>query len=128
MKIVSLLLFAILIAGCTQAQTQVNNNTTAAFNDNTTAQASENHIVTIKDFAFNPQVLTIKLGDSVTWVNEDSSLHIVASNPHPTHTDLPGLIGDVAPGANYTFTFSIAGTWGYHCHVHPAMTGTVIVE
>ena len=83
----------------------------------------------ISGFAFVPQTMTIKKGESVTWMNEDSALHDVASNPHPTHTDLPGLrSGTLQKGQSYTFRFDQAGNWGYHCHLHPSMTGTVVVE
>ena len=89
---------------------------------------AKTYTVTIKNFAFSPQTLTINKGDTVIWVNEDSAPHQIASNPHPTHTDLPGLVsGSLSTGQSYSFTFDKAGTFGYHCHIHPSMTGTIIV-
>jgi len=86
-------------------------------------------VVNIAGFAFSPAVVKIKVGDTVKWINDDSAPHQVASNPHPVHTDLPGLESDVlSKGGSYSFTFDKAGTWGYHCHIHPMMTGTVVVE
>lgn len=85
--------------------------------------------VDISGFAFSPAQITIKVGDTVTWTNKDDAPHKVASNPHPTHTDLPGLVSDIlAKGDTYSYTFEKAGTFGYHCHLHPNMTGTIIVE
>jgi len=85
--------------------------------------------IIIKNFAFNPSELTIKAGTTVTWVNQDSAPHMVASDPHPAHTDLPGLVsGTLAQGQTYSFTFDKPGTFGYHCHIHPSMTGRIIVE
>jgi len=113
------LLFAVLVgillvAGCTQSS------------GNPPVATKE---VKISNFAFVPQAITIKAGDTVTWTNEDSVPHDVASNPHPTHTDLPGLrSGELQKGQSYNFTFTQAGTWGYHCHLHPSMAGTVVVE
>ena len=84
--------------------------------------------ITIKNFAFDPPVITVKSGTTVTWTNEDASVHQVASDPHPTHTDLPGLVSDpFSQGQTYSFTFTTVGTFGYHCHIHPSMTGKVIV-
>ena len=85
--------------------------------------------VNISEFAFAPTVIKIKIGDTVKWTNNDEAPHKVASNPHPSHTDLPGLVSEgLFKGESYSFTFNKAGTFGYHCHFHPAMIGTVIVE
>ena len=83
----------------------------------------------ISNFAFVPAVIKIKVGDTVVWTNNDAAPHQVASNPHPTHTDLPGLLsGVLSNGQSYSYTFDKAGTWGYHCHIHPSMAGTVVVQ
>ncbi len=108
-----MLVGALLVAGCTQPAS--------------TPPTATNQ-VNISGFAFVPQTITIKKGDTVTWTNEDSTPHIVASNPHPTHTDLPGLVSPtLQKGQSYSFKFDRSGSWGYHCHIHPSMTGTVIV-
>jgi plastocyanin len=97
-------------------------------NPNTPSGAVATDKVTIKNFAFDPPIITVKSGTTVTWTNEDAAAHQVASDPHPTHTDLPGLISDpFAQGQTYSFTFTKVGTFGYHCHIHPSMTGKVIV-
>ena len=112
-----LLALIVFSAGCAQ-QTQTEK----------TAETTAN-VITIRGFAFNPPALTIKAGTTVTWVNEDSAPHIIASDPHPTHTDLPGLVsGELSGGQNYSFIFNETGTFTYHCHVHPSMKGTIIVE
>ena len=85
--------------------------------------------VNISNFSFAPVVINLKVGDTVTWTNNDAAPHQIASNPHPTHTDLPGLLsGVLSNGQSYSYTFDKAGTWGYHCHIHPSMTGTVVVQ
>ncbi len=93
------------------------------------AQPSSENDVTIKDYAFSPQTLTVKKGAAVTWTNLDSVPHQAASDPHPAHTDLPSLVsGDLGKGQKYSFTFEKTGTFGYHCHIHPYMKGTIVVE
>jgi plastocyanin len=85
--------------------------------------------VLIRNFAFEPATLTIPPGTTVIWTNEDSVPHKVASDPHPAHTDLPELVSEtISQGDSYRFTFTKAGTYGYHCDLHPSMTGTILVE
>ena len=85
--------------------------------------------VAIQDGKFEPETIKVKVGDTVTWTNEDSRSHIVASDPHPIHTDLSALESDnLSPGERYTFTFTEKGEFTYHCHLHPGVKGAVIVE
>jgi plastocyanin len=97
--------------------------------NNVEKSAPKTVTIDISGFNFSPSVVKIKAGDTVRWVNNDDAPHKVASNPHPAHTDLPGLIsGDLFKGDSYSFTFDKVGTWSYHCHLHPSMSGVVIVE
>ncbi|MBI1960938.1 MAG: hypothetical protein HYS43_01560 [Candidatus Liptonbacteria bacterium] len=94
--------------------------------------------------AFSPQTVTIRKGGSVTWTNAGTASVWPASAMHPTHTVYPGsdikkcgtaeagAIFDacrgISTGQTYTFTFPAPGTWKYHNHLNPSMTGTVVVE
>ena len=77
--------------------------------------------VEIKNFAFEPKTVTIKVGQIVTWTNQDSAAHTVVGD---------GGIdsGDLSKGKSYSKTFDTEGTFDYHCSIHPQMTGQVIVE
>ncbi len=80
--------------------------------------------VEIKDYAFNPATITVKVGTKVTWTNQDSMRHdVVATNPS---SDAPSseLFGR---GESYSFTFNKTGTYDYYCTPHPYMKGKVIV-
>lgn len=79
---------------------------------------------------FVPSSVTIKAGGTVTWTNKDTDPFWVASNPHPTHTDYPGFdaLKNIPTNGTYSFTFTKSGTWGYHNHLNPSQTGTVIVQ
>ncbi|MFH0836111.1 MAG: plastocyanin/azurin family copper-binding protein [Candidatus Micrarchaeota archaeon] len=84
--------------------------------------------VSIKNFKFNPQVITIKLGGTVTWTNNEGLEHVVASDPYPSSTILPKLVSQrLNQGDSFSFTFHETGSFGYHCRVHPEMKGTVKV-
>lgn len=79
--------------------------------------------VTIQNFAFSPADISVKVGTKVTWTNNDSTTHTVTENDGQTGPDS----GDLNPGSSYSFTFSKAGTYHYHCTLHPQMVGTVTV-
>ena len=80
--------------------------------------------VTIENYKFSPMSIKVKIGDTVTWTNNDSVHHSVIADT--TSSDAPNgpLIGK---GETYKFTFKKAGTYTYHCGPHPYMHGTVVV-
>ena len=78
--------------------------------------------VTIKDFAFSPETLTVSIGTTVTWTNEDSVSHII--NERRLIFDS----GMLARGKSYSFTFNEAGNFEYYCTIHPTMVGHIIVK
>jgi len=77
---------------------------------------------------FDPNVVNIAVGDTVTWTNNDKVGHTTTSG-QPTDNQT-GTVWDsslVAAGKSYSFTFQTAGDYKYFCMVHPWMTGEVIV-
>jgi plastocyanin len=79
--------------------------------------------VTMEGIAFNPAEVTISVGDTVTWTNEDSVGHDVTGDDFKS-----GAAGGLAQGDTFEHTFEKAGTFDYVCTVHPGMEGTVKVE
>ena len=74
------------------------------------------------DRAYTPDDLNVPVGTTVTWMNTDSL-------PHTSTSNAPGWnSGTVAPGGQFSFAFQTAGTFPYHCMIHPGMVGTVIVR
>lgn len=81
--------------------------------------------VTISDFNFTPGTIKVKTGDTVIWTNQDTTSHTVTADAKSSDApDGP----QIAKGETYSFTFKKAGTYTYHCSLHPHMRGTVIVE
>lgn len=78
--------------------------------------------VDIRGFAFNPSVLNIKAGTTVTWVNNDSVAHTLTTD---SGIALHPLV--LSPGQSFSMTFTSAGTTTYHCSIHTSMTGSVVV-
>lgn len=76
--------------------------------------------VSIAGSAYNPASASVAVGGSITWTNADSFPHTV------TFDDVD--CGRLAGGATATRTFETAGTFNYHCEIHPSMRGTVTVQ
>ncbi|MDD1657074.1 MAG: plastocyanin/azurin family copper-binding protein [Methanomicrobiales archaeon] len=84
--------------------------------------------VEIQNFAFVPANLAVTRGTSVTWVNQDSASHTVVSDAFgQTAQGAYFRSNSLSKGSVYSFTFADAGTYQYHCGVHPSMRGTVTV-
>jgi plastocyanin len=72
--------------------------------------------------AFTPGELSVTAGTTVTWTNTDTVSHTSTSNAAGWNS------GTLAPGRQFSFAFQTAGTFPYHCAIHPGMVGTVIVR
>jgi plastocyanin len=89
--------------------------------------------VTIANGRVTPSSVTISLGQSVTFVNQDGRTRNISSDPHPEHTQCPALtIGNLANGqTRLSSALTVARTCGYHDHDDPdnlLMKGTVIIQ
>jgi plastocyanin len=78
--------------------------------------------VNIDNFTFAPQRITVEVGTTVTWHNEDDIPHTVASSAKLFKSKV------LDTGEKFSFTFTTAGLYEYFCGLHPHMTGTVVVE
>jgi plastocyanin len=78
--------------------------------------------IEIKDFAFNPQTITVKSGEKITWTNRDEEPHTVVS-VEKQFKKSSALDTD----QTFTITAGAPGTYTYFCSVHPKMTGTIVV-
>ena len=84
-------------------------------------------VVTVDKMKYQQPEVTIKPGQTVTWINAEAMPHNVAFNA--------GVVGDDKMAApmmkkdqSYSITFNESGTYDYHCTPHPFMKGKVIVE
>ena len=78
--------------------------------------------LTIQNMAFSPSVVTIKKGDTIVWTNKDKVVHTVTGNNGGFSSS------NIAVNGTYSFKFSTAGTFSYHCSIHPIMTGKIVVQ
>lgn len=117
---IALLFVLVLGVGCSSAQPT---DTSSGGNAATPVNSATANTVTIQGSSFSPSTITVAKGDTVTWVNNDTYTHHVAS-------DTAGAfdLGDQSNGASSSHTFDKTGTFKYHCTIHTSMKGTVIVK
>ncbi len=85
--------------------------------------------ITYGDNGFSPATITVKSGTTVTIKNNSSHGLQFDSDPHPAHTDDEELnVNSVPEGGSETFVVKRTGTFGYHNHLNPSDTGTIVVE
>ena len=86
------------------------------------AQPGAGPIVKIDNFTFGPATLTVPVGATVTWVNQDDIPHQVVANDHGFKSRV------MDTDDRFSFTFAKPGEYGYFCSLHPHMVGKVIVR
>ena len=106
---------------------------------NSSSSASNATTVYIVNFAYSPADISVPVGTTVTWVNQDSVGHTVtegdpnspkAANLRAFDSSEEALTGKVAlmgPGESWSYTFTALGTYEYYCIVHPYMIGYITV-
>jgi plastocyanin len=92
------------------------------------APAAQARVTIVSDAAtigaFTPPSVTASVGQTVAWVFQDTNPHTVTADDDSFTSPKSGL----ANGKTYSHTFDKAGTYTYHCFIHPQMLGTVVVR
>jgi plastocyanin len=78
--------------------------------------------VGIENFTFTPGDVTAAVGETITWTNADSAPHTATLDDDSCSTD------NIAQGASAGLVFDAAGTYPYHCKIHPNMHGTITIQ
>ena len=73
-------------------------------------------------YFFGPATTYVNVGGAVTWTNGTDASHTVTSD---SGSELAS--STIAAGATFSHTFATAGTFSYHCTIHPYMTAKVVV-
>jgi len=127
-------LVVLVAAGCGGGGGSSSSSSSTPAATTSTAGGGATATVAIQNFAFTPQKITVKVGDIVTWTNNDSAPHSVTSatslDTSATTTSMFDS-GQFGQGQTFSFTFTKAGTYFYECTIHasqPAMHGEVIVQ
>ena len=82
-----------------------------------------------QSLSFDPKTITVVIGvnNTVEWTNDDTVVHTVTSVSVPTGAQSFNE-GSLSPGATFSVTLTMPGTYTYHCSIHSWMTGTIIVK
>ena len=90
---------------------------------------------TLTDTAYSPNPIQAKVGQTVVWTNDDSVFHTVTSGTvgaadvgKAFDSGLAGPTALTAKGKTFEYKFDAAGEFPYHCTLHPAMVGKVVVS
>ena len=83
---------------------------------------SSSAIISIRDFAFSPQTVTVQAGATVTWKNLDDEPHTVRGSDAQIRSDA------LDQDESYSVKFDKPGTYKYGCSIHPKMSGTIVVQ
>lgn len=111
-----------LLAGCGSGSGSSSGVTTAAAVS--TVPPGRAVQIVMRSLAFNPPVVQAKVGQTVTWINEDNAPHNVTYVSGPSfRSSRPKL----RPGSRFSLTVHQAGTIHYYCSIHPWMTATIVV-
>jgi plastocyanin len=116
---------ALAAAGCGSSNSSsTSTGSSSSASTSTAAAASSGGGVTIKmqNIAFDPKAVTVKVGQKVTWTNEDTVDHNVTSQSGETIKS-----DNFGKGGTFSFTPKKAGTIKYVCTIHPGMTATLTV-
>ena len=93
-----------------------------AFAADPAMKAAAPAIVVISGYEYNPSVLTIAPGTTVTWVNEDETPHTVTENGKIFRS------AALDTGDRFSYTFAQSGEFTYYCTLHPMMVGKIVVK
>jgi plastocyanin len=112
---------ALVAAGCGSSSKKTTANPPPAASS---TQPSSGGTVTVdmKNIAFSPNSVTVKVGQTVKWVNQDTVAHNVTAQSGAFKST------NFGPGGSFTFKATKPGTFGYVCTIHPGMNGTLIVK
>jgi plastocyanin len=124
--VAGLFVLALLVAACSSddnggATASTGGSTAATGSTAETGGGGGGTTITIANFAFDPNTITVSGPTEVTVTNNDSAAHTFTA-------DDGSFDVQVDPGATETVTVDVSASTGFHCSFHPQMTGTVEVS
>lgn len=90
-------------------------------------EISSELLIGMKDSRFEPDIVTVSRGTTITWFNEDSIIHTIAGGKRENGSVIFSS-GNITDAQAFSYTFHETGIFDYYCSLHPGMDGTIIVE
>jgi len=134
-QVLVILSLALILSACKtykQTGTQTGSTTEESAAEGTQSTEGTTQIIYTDD-GFSPSSTTVASGDAIIWKNDSSGTVQVGSANHPTHTINQEITGnefviELAPGESKSVSVTKVGSWGYHNHLKPSLTGEIVVE
>jgi plastocyanin len=122
--VAGLFVLSLVVAACSSDDDGGGTTDTTGGATGTTAETGSSGgatTITIAGFAFDPDTITVSRPTEVTVTNDDSTTH--------TFTLDDGSVDEtIEPGATATVTVDVSASTGFHCKIHPQMTGQIKVS
>jgi plastocyanin len=114
---------ALAAAGCGSSNDNSGSSSSSTPAASSSSSSGGGVAIKMQNIAFDPKDVTVKVGQKVTWTNDDSTDHNVTAD---SGADFKSK--DFGNGATFDFTPDKAGTIKYECTLHPGMTATITVQ
>jgi plastocyanin len=115
---------ALAAAGCGSSNSSSTSSGSSSSGSTAAASSSGGGVaIKMQNIAFDPKDVTVKVGQKITWTNDDSVDHNVTSQSGESIKS-----DNFGKGATFSFTPTKAGTINYVCTIHPGMTATLTVQ
>jgi plastocyanin len=119
-----------------QQSSEAGSNDTANSSNSTNSTVAGTKVSIIEeasemgDQAYDPNPVKVKVGNTVTWTNDDSQIHTVTSGSDSSDPNMGKEFDSSMLSQNQTFShkFTTAGEFPYFCQLHPTMVGKVVVS
>jgi plastocyanin len=115
-------LLAVLAAGCGSSSSNNNSSMTNPSPSNGATVTIVSGARSLTTTAYSPNPISVSVGTTIMWVNNDSTAHTATSNNGAFDT------GAISAGGSFSKQFSTAGSFPYHCSFHPGMVATINVQ
>lgn len=112
------MLSGLLVVGCGRS------STSSSSSESQPSGTSASGAVSITNFAFTPATLTIAAGSTVTWTNNAPLVTHTVTSDDGSQVSFDHML---SPSDTFRLQFTQAGTYHYHCRIHPFMHGTIVV-
>lgn len=113
---------ALAAAGCGGSDNGGSTSSAPASTSSSSSSGGGGVAIKMQNIAFDPKAVTVKVGQKITWTNDDSTDHNVTAN---SGADFKS--DNFGKGGTFSFTPTKAGTIKYVCTIHPGMDATVTV-
>ena len=121
-RLIPVFLAGLCLTACGKSNTYTSPSTTTPAPAGSTTVMMVSGASTLSSTAFSPNPISVSVGTTVSWLNNDNTAHAPAANNGVWTSP------SIAPSSRFNQTFTTAGSFPYHCTIHPGMVGTITVQ